>query len=222
MNTRNNIVLLAILGFTILGTAALTTAINRSAFREGNIDDQRYKSTDQPSVDVPLQSGVSDPNVKETQGIKENIQYTNNVCEGGPLSQEPGIENDLGSQGFISYQWLRPGNKEPLYQSTLFMTSKGNKLCLYQSAYQDPFGSLALCGGLGCDLKRGELVSILEFKPSNDGKLVVHSTTGSASFLRGAVCQIDADYVPTLVCRSSQSPSRQVQGDAIIVFAPAS
>ena len=222
MNTRNNVVLLAIFGVTILGTAVLTTVINRSTFKEDNIDDQQYKPTNQPSVDVPLHTTISDPKVKESQGLNDNTQSTNNVCEGGSLSQEPGIEDDLGSHGFISYKWLRLEDKEPLYQSTLFMTTKGNIMCLYQSAYQDPFGSLARCGGLGCDLKQGELVSILEFKPNTDGKLVVHSTTGSASFLRGAVCQVDADYVSTLVCRSSQSPSPQVKGDAIIVFAPAS
>jgi hypothetical protein len=222
MNTRNNIFLIAIFGVTILGTAVLTTVINRSTFKESNIDDQQYKPTNQTSVNVPPHTIVSDPKVEESQGLNDNTQSTNDVCEGGSLSQEPGIEDDLGSHGFISYQWLRPEDKEPLYQSTLFMTTNGNIMCLYQSAYKDPFGSLARCGGLGCDLNRGELVSILEFKQNTDGKLVVHSPTGSASFLRGAVCQVDADYVPTLVCRSSQSPSPEVQGDAIIIFAPAS
>jgi len=220
MNTRNNIVLLAILGLTILGTAALTTAINRLTFREGNIDDQGYKPMEQDSVDVPSQSIGNEP--KETKNINSNAQPTNNECKSGSLSQEPGLEDDLGADGFFSYTWLRLEDEKPFHESVVFAVSKGNTLCLYQSIQQDPFGSLALCGGLGCDLKRGELVAILEFKPNTDGTLLVQSVTGLVSFMRGAVCQVDASYLPTLVCRSSQSPSSQVQGDAIIVFAPAS
>lgn len=193
MNSRNNIVLLAIFGLTILGTAVLTTVINRLTLREENIDDQSDKT-----------------------------QYANNVCESGSLSQEPGLEDDLRANGFFSYTWLRPEDREPLYKSAVFAVSKGNKLCVYESVHQDPFGSLARCGGLGCDLKKGELVAILEFKPNTDGTLLVQSATGSTSFMRGAVCQVDKSYLPKLVCRPSQSPASQVQGDAIIVFAPAS
>lgn len=223
MNKRNSILILAILGLTILGTTALTTAINPSVFREDNINDNSYKPASQPSVDISLKSRVKESKVKESQEISRNIQNKSNACEGVSISQELGIEKDLGSHGFISYQWFREGDEsEPVYRTTLFMTAKGNKMCLYQTDYEDPFGSLARCGGLGCDLKRGELASILEFKPNNDGKLVVHSTTGLGSFLKGAVCQVGANYISTMVCRSSQSPSPEVQDAAIIVFAPAS
>jgi hypothetical protein len=157
----------------------------------------------------------------EIQKISNNTQYRNNVCDPGSLSQGPGLMNNLGIEGFVSYEWLRPEDNEILYESVVFTVSRDNNLCIYQAVQQDPFGSLARCGGLGWDLEQGELVAVLEFTQNSDGTLLIQSASGSGSFIRGAVCQVDDSYFPILVCRSPQSPNPQVQGDAIIVFTPA-
>lgn len=221
MNKQNTLIFTIILCVTVFVTASLTTIINRLAIEEEDTQEQGFNFTEQIPSDASDQSIENNPS--EISDSNSSTQVTNDACESGSLTQEPGLEDDLlGFDGFYSYSWQRSDNERPLYQSAVFALSRGNKLCIYQTVQQDPFGSLALCGGLGCDLDRGELIAALEFEPSADGTLIVESTTGLASFMRGAVCQVDASYLPTLVCRSSQSPNSQIQGDAIIVFAPAS
>ncbi|NER81882.1 MAG: hypothetical protein F6K42_20420 [Leptolyngbya sp. SIO1D8] len=221
MNKRSSLIFTIILCVTVVVTASLTTIINRLAIEEEDPQEPSIDSTEQIPADASSQSVGNNPS--EALGSSNGTQVINDACESGSLAQEPGLEDDLlGFDGFYSYSWQLPENERPIYQNAVFVLSRGNNLCVYQTVQLDPFGSLALCGGLGCDLEKGELIAELEFTPNADGTLLVQSTTGLASFMRGAVCQVDASYLPTLVCRSPQSPNSQVQGDVIIFFAPAS
>lgn len=160
-------------------------------------------------------------NAPEKQSLQVNSLPNADLCnQNVNLAEEPGLERDLGVEGFFSYSWLRPEDKKPLYQSTLFITTTGNRLCAYRAIEKDPFGSLARCGGLGCGSQHGELLATLDFKPNRDNTFLVQSANGLAGFMSGAVCQIEKAGLPEIVCRSSKSPA--FEGESIIVFSAGS
>lgn len=122
-------------------------------------------------------------------------------------------------QGFAFLQWLRVEDESVLYRSEVFMTTDSNQLNVYNTFKKEPFGSLARCGGLGCDLEQGNLVATLTFASGQNGTLLVSAATGSARFMQGARCQIEQSYLPVLTCYTEQGPN-SINVPSMIRFSP--
>jgi hypothetical protein len=121
-------------------------------------------------------------------------------------------------KGFTSFEWLRAENKRELYSSAVYIEVNRNTLNIYNTYKLDPFGKYARCGGLGCDLGRGGLVTTLNFE-SRGNLFTVQSATGKAGFLKGAQCRIMRSYLKILECISFQNPAG-VNMSSIFRFSP--
>ncbi|AMA08913.1 hypothetical protein [Picosynechococcus sp. PCC 73109] len=125
------------------------------------------------------------------------------------------------SRGFASFDWLRAEDKETIYSSAVYTEINRNTLAVYNTYKQDPFGKYARCGGLGCDLGKGQLIATLNFE-SRGNLLIVQSATGKAAFLNGALCKLVESYLTVLECTSKQNPNPDAKIPSIFRFAPGS
>jgi hypothetical protein len=111
--------------------------------------------------------------------------------------------------GFTSYIWSRATDGGSLYSSSIYTVVSGNTLSIYNTYMSEPLGQFARCGGLGCDLGRGELVATIEFASQANGSFVVQSASSRASFLQDAQCRIIGEHMKSLECRAPHGPSVQ-------------
>jgi hypothetical protein len=122
-------------------------------------------------------------------------------------------------QNFVTYRWLSPGG-DTIYSSTLYTEISQNTLSIYNTYVRDPFGSNAICGGLGCDLGKGQLIATLRFE-SQGSRFIIRQTSGRTDFLLGAQCHLVDSYMTVLVCTSNNSPMPYSRPN-IFRFSPAS
>lgn len=127
--------------------------------------------------------------------------------------------SNAATTAFMRFTWRRIEGDATLYSSDLSTELTGNTLRIFNAYKRDPFGKYARCGGLGCDLARGQLVSTISFE-SSGGAFIVRSASGSASFLTGSQCMLrGVRDMQELVCRSSKTPA-SVAMPSIFVFSP--
>lgn len=124
-----------------------------------------------------------------------------------------------GANGFAIYEWVRLEGRETLYSSAIAIKTSGNKVSFFNTFKAAPFGQLARCGGLGCDLGVGQKIAEVDFAPRGD-HLVVTSASGSLAFLLGSACHLIGDYVYTLECRSAKTPAGSLDMPSIYRFVP--
>lgn len=124
------------------------------------------------------------------------------------------------NKAFMSFSWLRPEGNQIIYSSALYTETNQNTLSIYNTYKLDPFGKNARCGGLGCDLGKGQLIAILKLE-SKGSRFIVREASGKAGFLAGAQCRLVADYMTVLECISNKSPVSSNM-PSIFRFAPGS
>ena len=109
------------------------------------------------------------------------------TAQGVPLAQARTLEAGwVDSSGFTSFAWLRSDDNRELYSSAVYLSLSGNKLSIYNTYNAAPLGQLARCGGLGCDLGKGQLLATLEVVPQGSNRYLVTNASQKASFLQGA------------------------------------
>lgn len=108
--------------------------------------------------------------------------------------------------GFANYAWLRTEDEGELYASAVYLSLSGNSLSIYNTYNAAPLGQLARCGGLGCDLGKGQLLATLEVVPQGNNRYTVTSASQKASFLQGAQCRVVEDYMQVFECFASSGP----------------
>ena len=118
------------------------------------------------------------------------------------------------NKNFVSFKWLRAEDDREIYSSALYTEISQNTLNIYNTYKLDPFGKNARCGGLGCDLGKGQMVGTLKFEPQG-GRLIVREASGKAKFLAGAQCSVIGEYWLVLECRSNRSPN---SGNMLSIF----
>jgi len=119
--------------------------------------------------------------------------------------------------GFVTLNWLRASDRATLYSSTVYLSVTGNRISVFNTYAKEPFGQLARCGGLGCDLGKGALVATLDLVPKGNS-LSVQNASAKASFLKGATCSVVEDYLQVLECSSSKGAQGSLP--SLFVFAP--
>lgn len=82
-------------------------------------------------------------------------------------------------------------------------------------------GKYSRCGGLGCDLGKGQLIAALNFE-SRGNVLIIQSATGKAAFLNGARCKLVESDLKILECTSKQNPNPDAKIPSIFRFTPGS
>jgi hypothetical protein len=132
------------------------------------------------------------------------------------LSQVWGDAN----KAFISFSWLRAEDDREIYSSALYTEISQNTVSIYNTYRLEPFGKSARCGGLGCDLGKGQLVGTLKFEPKGN-RFIVREASGKAGFLAGAQCGVIEGYALILECTSSKTPASSNM-PSIFRFAPGS
>lgn len=121
---------------------------------------------------------------------------------------------------FVSFDWLRAENNTVIYSSALYTEISQNTLSIYNTYKLEPFGKSVRCGGLGCDLGKGQLVGTLKFEPQGN-RFIVREASGKAGFLTGAQCSVKDSYALILECISSKTPASSNM-PSIFRFAPGS
>ena len=124
----------------------------------------------------------------------------------------------LDGNGFTSFQWLRAEDRGKLHSSVVYTEVKQNTLKIYNTYQRDPMGKNARCGGLGCDLNKGQLVGTLNFE-SRGGTFTVRSASGNTAYLKGARCRLTQNFMQTLECTSNQNPAN-TNMTSIFLFVP--
>jgi hypothetical protein len=122
------------------------------------------------------------------------------------------------NKGFVSFSWLRAEDNREIYSSALYTEISQNTLSIYNTYKLEPFGKNARCGGLGCDLGKGQLVGSLKFDPKGS-RFIVREASGKAGFLAGAQCRVVESYMKVLECLSSKTPASSDM-PSIFRFAP--
>ena len=136
-------------------------------------------------------------------------------AQGMPLAQAQTLETVWADgSGFANYAWLRTEDDGELYSSAVYLSLSGNSLSIYNTYNAAPLGQLARCGGLGCDLGKGQLLATLEVMPQGDNRYTVVSASQKASFLQGAQCRVAGSYFYFFECFSPRGPI----GDFISTF----
>lgn len=123
------------------------------------------------------------------------------------------------ANGFTSFDWVRAEDGGEVYSSAVYVDIKQNTLNIYNTYKLDPFGKYARCGGLGCDLGKGQVVGILNFE-SQGSQFIVRNASGQVSFLKGARCRISERHVKVLECTSTQNPASRADIFSIFRFTP--
>ncbi len=121
---------------------------------------------------------------------------------------------------FVSFSWLRAEDNQEIYSSALYTEISQNTLSIYNTYKLEPFGKNARCGGLGCDLGKGQLVGSLKFEPKGS-RFIVHEASGKAGFMVGAQCSVVDSYALVLECVSSKTPASSNM-PSIFRFSPGS
>lgn len=124
------------------------------------------------------------------------------------------------NKAFVSFSWSRAEDNQEIYSSALHTEISQNTLSIYNTHKLDPFGKNARCGGLGCDLGKGQLVATLKFEPKGN-RFIVREASSKAGFLTGAQCRLVAGYMVVLECTSNKSPASSNM-PSIFRFTPSS
>lgn len=120
--------------------------------------------------------------------------------------------------GFASFTWARDEDGRELYSSTVYLALSDNQLSIYNTYNAAPLGHSARCGGLGCDLGRGQLLATLEVVKQSQNIFTVTNTSDRASFFQGAQCRIDESYLQVFKCFSLRGPNSEMP--SIFTFSP--
>lgn len=122
--------------------------------------------------------------------------------------------------GFTSFEWLSAKDNETIYSSAVYTEVNQNTLSIYNTYNRAPLGQYARCGGLGCDLGKGQLVATVKFERKGSG-FIVREASSKAGFLVGAQCRLVDSYMVILECKSNKSPAiGTVNIPSIFRFAP--
>ena len=127
-------------------------------------------------------------------------------------------DNWTNATGFASFTWSRNEDGNEIYASTVYLSLSGNQLSIYNSYNIAPLGHLARCGGLGCDLGRGQLLANLEVTKQGQNLFTVTSTSDNVSFLQGAQCRIEESYLQVFDCFSLRGPNSEMP--SVFTFSP--
>lgn len=128
-------------------------------------------------------------------------------AQGVPLAQAQTLETGWADgSGFANYTWLRSEDDGELYSSAVYLSLSGNTLSIYNTYNAAPLGQLARCGGLGCDLGKGQLLATLEVVPRGSNRYTVINTSQKTSFLQGAQCNVAGSYFQFFECFSPSGP----------------
>ncbi|MBE9068411.1 hypothetical protein IQ260_17300 [Leptolyngbya cf. ectocarpi LEGE 11479] len=237
-NTSLSAVPIAVV-LTVLITAAVSYAVFQSITSRQRVEFERTLSQQRDNFQDELESqqlNTQEQEPIEIQPLPEPgpepepesdfLEYP--TCDSDIVpDQLSGLEDDFDFRGgaFATYDWLRAEDGKALHSIPVYLITRGNQMCIYQTLSRAPLGSQALCGGLGCDLKPSELISVMGFSNNSNGEIVVDYADGPGSFMRGATCQIDQSYLPVMTCDVPRSPSGTIDGGdggSMVRFAPAS
>lgn len=129
-------------------------------------------------------------------------------AQGVTLAQAQTLETVWADgSGFANYVWLRTEDEGELYSSAVYLSLSGNSLSIYNTYNAAPLGHSARCGGLGCDLGKGQLLATLEVVPQGSNRYTVINTSEKTSFLQGAQCKVTGSYFQFFECFSPSGPS---------------
>lgn len=213
-------------------TALITTTISY-AFFQGIVSQQRAEfertlSQQRDNFQDELESQQLDEQEQEPaeiqqlpEPISDSLEYP--TCDSDSVpDQLSGVEDDFGFSdgGFAYYDWLRLEDEKSLHSIPVYLIINGNRMCIYQTLSRAPLGSQARCGGLGCNLKPSELISVVGFSNNSNGEVVIDYADGPGAFMRGAICQIDQSYLAVMTCNVPRSPSGTIDGESMVRFSP--
>jgi hypothetical protein len=142
------------------------------------------------------------------------------IAQGQQRSESLGQAWSDGNKNFTLYSWLRAEDESEIYSSPVYTEINQNTLNVHNTYRLDPFGKNARCGGLGCDLGKGQLIATLRFDSKGDSFLIKEAS-GNAAFLKGSQCRLIRGYVQVLECTSTQNPSGSKM-PSIFRFSPGS
>ena len=129
-------------------------------------------------------------------------------AQGVPLAQSQTLETVWADgSGFASYEWFRTEDEGELYASAVYLSLSDNSLSIYNTYNAAPLGHSARCGGLGCDLGKGQLLATLEVVSQGSNRYTVVNTSEKTSFLQGAQCRVAGSYFQFFECFSLSGPS---------------
>lgn len=136
-----------------------------------------------------------------------------------PLAQSQTLETAWAyDSGFANYAWLRTEDEGELYSSAVYLSLSGNSINIYNTYNAAPLGHSARCGGLGCDLGKGQLLATIEVAPQGGNRYSVVAASQKASFLQGAQCRVAGSFPQVFECFSSSGPSADLP--SIFRFSP--
>jgi hypothetical protein len=142
-------------------------------------------------------------------------------AQGLQVAQTPSLQSTWADgSGFSSFTWSRAEDGGEIYSSAVYLSLSGNRLSIYNTYNAAPLGHSARCGGLGCDLERGQLVADLEVVKQDQNLFTVISTSGNADFLQGASCAVEESYLQVFKCFSLRGPNSEIP--SVFEFAPGS
>lgn len=140
-------------------------------------------------------------------------------AQGLQVAQSQTLQDNWGNAtGFASFVWSRSEDGGEIYASTVYLSLSGNKLSIYNTYNAAPLGHLARCGGLGCDLGKGQLLANLEVVKQGQNLFTVTSTSDKVSFLQGAQCRIEESYLQVFKCFSLRGPNSDMP--SVFTFSP--
>lgn len=136
-----------------------------------------------------------------------------------PLAQSQMLQDNwTDATGFARFTWSRDEDGGEVYSSAVYLSLSGNQLSIYNTYNAAPLGHLAQCGGLGCDLGKGDLLANLEVVKQGQNLFTVVNTSDNVSFLQGAQCRIEESYLQVFKCFSLRGPNSEMP--SVFTFSP--
>ena len=191
-----------------LAHSAITLPMLKSVRTVQSIQEQKYTSITMKKIAISILSTAL--LLSCTSEVKaQSLQVAQNQTLQDSWADAP---------GFASFTWARDEDGREIYSSAVYLSLSGNQLSIYNTYNAAPLGHLARCGGLGCDLGRGQLLANLEVVKQNRNLFTVTSTSDKVSFLQGAQCRIDESYLQVFECFSLRGPNSEMP--SVFRFSP--
>ena len=191
-----------------LAHSAIPTSRPKRCFRTFQTYKNKYTSTTMEKIAISILSAAL--LLSCTLEVKaQRLQVAQNQTLQDSWTDAP---------GFASFTWARDEDGREIYSSAVYLTLSDNQLSIYNTYNAAPLGHLARCGGLGCDLGRGQLLATIEVVKQGQHLFTVMSTSDKASFLQGAQCRIDESYLQVFECFSLRGPNLEMP--SVFMFSP--
>lgn len=132
------------------------------------------------------------------------------------LTQSTTLQQQWIDFGFVQLEFYHYNNQtrkqEQLTSTAIYVEVIQNTVKVYNVTVPNPM-EMGGCGGFGCDMKKINLVNIIEFKPSGTNKFIITKATNSANYLLSSSCtlnglrdRVGGEPIP-LVCNTAPNSS---------------